>query len=107
VRVNEELAFAGLQVSATIVSVSETVPVFFIQTFWVKVPPGLSVPAFIEVQGMVQPLSVYTPTFTPAIVPLRGTLWDAVSAAKVVTVNSTPTIEIAIIAPVPSLFIAM
>jgi hypothetical protein len=94
-------------VSASIVSVSETVPVFFIQTFWVNVPPGLSVPALMAVQGMVQPLSVYTPTFTPAIVPFRGTLCDALSAAKVVTVNSTPIIEIATIAPVPSLFIAI
>jgi hypothetical protein len=94
-------------VSANIVSVSETVPVFFIQTFWVNVPPGLSVPALIDVQGVVQPLSVYTPTFTPAIVPLRGTLCDALSAARVVTVNNTPIIEIATIAPVPSLFIAI
>ena len=66
---------------------------------WVVVPPGFRVPTFRAVQGVVHPLSVYTPTFTPAIVPFNGTVSEALSAPRVVTVSRAPAIVRAIIVP--------
>ena len=64
------LAFAGIQLFAIIVSVSEIVPVFLMYTVCVAVPPGLMVPTVRAVQVCVHALSVYTPKFTAVIVPL-------------------------------------
>ena len=91
------LAFVGFQLFTVMVSVSGTVPVFLIHKVCVVVPPGFIVPLFRVVAGIVQALSVYTPRFTAAIVPLYGTVWFAVSAARVVTVRNIPIVARAII----------
>jgi hypothetical protein len=71
-RVSEELALVGFQLFAVIVSVSGTLPVFLTYSVWVAVPPGLRVPTFRDVAGMVHWLSVYKARFTAFSVPFRG-----------------------------------
>jgi hypothetical protein len=65
----------------------------------VAVPPGFSVPTFKAVQFCVQSLFEYTPTFMVVIVPLRGTVWYALSSPAVITVRSIPAIATAIMVP--------
>ena len=74
VNVRVELAFVGFQLFALIVNVSGTLPVFFMYTVCVAVPPGLMFPTFRAVTFCVHALSEYTPKFTAFIVPFSGTV---------------------------------
>lgn len=60
-----------------------------------------------DVQFCVQPLSVYTPRFIAVIVPFKGTAWDVVSAARVVTVRAIPTVTREIISILAHFCVAM
>ena len=74
VNVSDELALVGFQLFELIVSVSGTLPVFFMYNVCVAVPPGLMSPTFRAVTFCVQALSEYTPKFTAFIVPFSGTV---------------------------------
>ena len=89
------LAVVGVQVPNAIVRVTGTVPLFLIQTFWLTVLPGLTVPTLSDVQGIVNAASEYKSTFTAVIDPRRGKLWESLRAAMVVTVRRTAAIAIA------------
>ena len=71
VKVSDEVALAGFQLLAVMVSVSATLPVFLMYTVCVAVPPGLRAPMFRAVAVCVHWLSEYTFRFTAFIVPFR------------------------------------
>ena len=98
------MALLGFQLLAAIVSVSGTLPVFFMYTVCVPVPPWLTVPTFRAVAVWVQPLSEYMPRLTAFIVPFRGTVWLLLSNAAVVRVRASAVIVKAIIAMVGIFF---
>jgi hypothetical protein len=96
-------ALDGFQLFAVMVSVSGTLPVFFMYIVCVAVPPGLRTPEFKAVTGCVQALSEYIPKFTAVIEPLRGTVWLELRSAAVVAVRAIAVIMSAII-PVFGMF---
>ena len=57
--------------------------------------PGLTFPTSRAVQSIVQALFVYASTFTVFIVPFRGKVLEALSAAIVVIVIIIPVMAIA------------
>ncbi len=53
-------------------------------------PPGVKVPQFMELIGVVHALFEYTPKFGEVVTwPLDDSIWEVVMAAKVVSVSPT------------------
>ena len=54
-------------------------------------PPGVNVPQFMELRGVVHALLEYTPKFADVVtVPVEDTVVDVVMAAKVISDKTIP-----------------
>jgi hypothetical protein len=93
VRVNGPFAFVGLQLVVLMFKVNaRPLPVFLTKTVLVMLHPGVKVPQFTELMGVVHALLEYTPKFADVVTDLMEypVLYDVITAAKAVSDKAIP-----------------